>query len=47
MPMPSFGDVPIVLTPVGFLHAVAGFTLFARIPAFDGVHTVFAVLFLL
>ncbi len=29
------------------LHAVAGFTLFARIPAFDGVHTVLAVLLLL
>ncbi len=24
------------------LHAVAGFTMFASIPAFDGVHTVLA-----
>jgi hypothetical protein len=29
------------------LHAVAGFTGFARIPAFDGVHTVLAFLLLL
>jgi hypothetical protein len=29
------------------LHAVAGFTVFASIPAFDGVHTVLAVLLLL
>ncbi len=28
------------------LGAVAGFTVFARIPAFDGVHTLFAVLLL-
>jgi hypothetical protein len=32
---------------VASLHAVAGFTVFARIPAFDGVHTVFVVLLLL
>jgi hypothetical protein len=29
------------------LHAVAGSTVFASIPAFDGVHTVLAVLLLL
>ncbi len=29
------------------LHDVAGFTVFARIPALDSVHTVFAVLLLL
>jgi hypothetical protein len=28
-------------------YAVAGFTVFASIPAFDGVHTVLAVLLLL
>jgi hypothetical protein len=28
-------------------HAVAGFTVFASIPAFDGVHTVLAALLLL
>jgi hypothetical protein len=29
------------------LHAVAGFSVFASIPAFDGVHTVLVVLLLL
>jgi hypothetical protein len=29
------------------LHAVAGFTVFASIPAFDGVYTVLPVLLLL
>jgi len=29
------------------LGAVAGFTVFAKIPAFAGVHTLFAVLLLL
>ncbi len=29
------------------LHAVAGFTVFASIPAFDGVHAMLAVLLLL
>jgi hypothetical protein len=38
-------DVPIVSATVGLLHAVAGLTVFARIPAFDGVHTVLATLF--
>jgi hypothetical protein len=32
---------------LAFLHAVAGFTVFASIPAFDGVHPVLAVLLLL
>jgi hypothetical protein len=40
-------DVPIVSATVGLLHAVAGLTVFARIPAFDSVHTVLAVLLLL
>jgi hypothetical protein len=32
---------------VASLHAVAGCIVFARIPAFDSVHTVLAVLLLL
>ncbi len=40
-------DSPIVSTSVGLLHVVAGLTVFASIPAFDGVHTVFAALLLL
>ncbi len=35
------------LSCCGLLHAVAGFTVFARIPAFYSVHTVWAVLLLL
>ncbi len=35
-----------LLWPEASLHAFAGFTVFARIPAFDSVHTVFAVLLL-
>jgi hypothetical protein len=35
------------LSCCGLLHAVAGFNVFARIPAFDSVHTVLAVLLLL
>ncbi len=37
----------VVSASVGLLHAVAGSPLFASIPAFDGVYTVLAVLFLL
>jgi hypothetical protein len=35
------------LLPLATLHAVAGFTVFASIPAFDFVHPVLEVLLLL
>jgi hypothetical protein len=38
---------PLSLLLLASLHAVASFTVFAGIPAFDDVHTVLTVLLLL
>jgi hypothetical protein len=46
----AVGTVMLILSQLLWppsMHAVAGFTVFARIPAFDSVHTVLAVLLLL